>query len=104
MPNVPALPPQPIPHDLIKEMAMDIGKEVAAYIDRMYPEAVAAASSTFLLSVRNKVHNEIMAALKTTDAEEIAERLTERKRSRRNLRSAWKALRKMRQGDPTAEV
>jgi len=97
--NLPALPPQPIPRDLVKEIAMDIGKEVAAYIERMYPEAVSATSSTFLLSLRNCTYNQIMAALATTDAESIARRLVERKRRRREQRAMWKAVRNLRPGD-----
>jgi hypothetical protein len=59
----------------------------------MYPAAVAAASSTFLLSVRNCVHNEIMAALDTIDEEAIRTRLETRKRFRRQHRAAWRRLR-----------
>lgn len=97
--NLPALPPQPIPPDLVKEMAMDIGKEVASYVERMYPEAVTAASNSFLLSLRNSVYNQIMAALETTDAEEIADRLKRRKRQRRELRAMVKAARDVEPGD-----
>ena len=97
--NLPALPPQPIPPDLVKEMAMDIGKEVAAYIERMYPDAVKAASSTFLLSVRNSIYNEIIAAIGTSDAKEIERRLADRKVFRRRLRAQYKAIRKMKLGD-----
>lgn len=49
--------------ELIKEIAMDIGKELVAYIEVMYPEAIKATSSTFKLSMRNHVYNDIMAAL-----------------------------------------
>lgn len=91
--TVPALPPQPIPQDLVKEMAMDIGKEVAAYVERMFPKAVEAASSSFLLSIRNCTYNQIMAALETTDADAIATRLQRRKQERRKLRAMVKASR-----------
>jgi len=47
--------------ELLRAVAMDIGKEVAHHIETMYPEAVKAASSTFLLSVRNCTHNKIVA-------------------------------------------
>ena len=71
-----------VERDVVKLIAMDIGKAVADHIDSMYPKAVAAASSTFLLSVRNTTYNEIMAALKTTDEDEIRERLRRRKKER----------------------
>lgn len=102
--NLPAIPQQPIPPDLVKEMAMDIGKEVAAYIERQYPEAVKATSSTFLLSVRNATYNEIIAAIGTSDADEIKERLARRKLERRRLRAMWKAVQKMKPGDGSPEA
>lgn len=101
--NLPALPPRPIPPDLVKEMAMDIGKEVAAYIERMYPKAVEATSSTFLLSVRNSIYNEIIAAIGTSDADEIAARLADRKVARRRLRALWKRARGIKHGAGMAE-
>lgn len=99
MKNVPALLSQPIPRDLVKEMAMDIGKEVAAYIERMYPKAVEAASSSFLLSLRNHTYNEIIAAIGTSDAGEIEARLKDRKLARRQLRALWKSARTIKPGE-----
>ena len=97
--NLPALPPQPIPPDLVKEMAMDIGKEVAAYIERMYPKSVEAASSTFLLSVRNCIYNQIIDAIGTSDVGEIERRLIRRKAQRRKLRAEWKAAMTVQPGE-----
>lgn len=77
---------------LIKGIAMDIGKEVAAYIERMYPRAVSAASSTFLLSVRNCIHNEIMAAMEVTEETAVLARLADRKKARRELKAQWKII------------
>jgi hypothetical protein len=85
--------PRPIARDVVKAIAMDIGKELAAYIEVQYPAAVAAASSTFLLSVRNCTYNQIMAALDTTDEEAIRARLARRKKHRRELRATWKRIR-----------
>ncbi len=82
-----------ISRDLIKEIAMDIGKEVSAYIEIMYPEAVKACSSTFLLSLRNHTYNEIMAALELTDEQAILRRLEDRRVFRRRWKKTWKALR-----------
>lgn len=88
--NLPAMPPQPVPRDLIKEIALDVGKEVAAHIETMYPQAVAATPSTFLLSVRNKVYNQIMAAIEDQDEDAIRERLRRRAQERRQLKAQWK--------------
>ena len=81
----------PLTRDLIKEIAMDIGKEVVDYIERMYPQAVASTSSTFKLSLRNCIHNEIMAAIQVNDEVKIIERLEYRKKFRRHLKKLNKA-------------
>ena len=78
---------------LVREIAMDIGKEVAAYISIMYPEAEKACSSTFLLSVRNCTYNQIMAAIGVTDEGQIVTRLHDRKIWRKKWKAAWKKIR-----------
>lgn len=78
---------------IIKAIAFDIGKEVVAYVERMYPQAVSATSSTFKLSLRNCIHNEIMAALEVTDETKVMERLRKRAKDRRELKIMWKNLR-----------
>lgn len=83
----------PWSRELVKEIAMDIGKEIAAYIEVMYPKAVTATSSTFLLSVRNSVYNEIMAAIDVNDQGQIIARLQERKKFRRWWKAAYKKIR-----------
>lgn len=92
--TVPAVPAQPIARDVVKDIAMDIGKAVAAYIEVQYPAAVSSTRSTFLLSVRNCTYNEIMAALETTDEGAIRRRLAERKAFRRKWRAQWRKIRK----------
>ena len=77
---------------LIKCVAMDIGKEVVAYVERMYPQAVSAASSSFRTSLRNSIYNEIIAAMKVTDPVEIQARLDRRKQHRREMRAMDKVL------------
>lgn len=93
-PAMKALVPAPISRDVVKAIAMDIGKAVAHHIETMYPAAVKAASSTFLLSVRNCTHNEIMAALETTFEPEIVERLAQRKKQRRKIKRMYAANRR----------
>lgn len=83
----------PISRDVVKQIAMDIGKEVASHIETMYPDAVKATSKNMLLSVRNTVHNEIMAALGEIDEGAILRRLEARKQFRRQRRAAWRKLR-----------
>ena len=81
---------------LLKGIAMDIGKEVVAYIERMYPQAVSAASSTFRLAVRNCVHNEIVGMIDATrdfDDAKIIAYLAERRIARRKLKAQCALLR-----------
>lgn len=76
------------PKDSIKAIAMNIGKNVACYIETMYPEAVKAVSSTFLLSLRNSIYNEIMEAL--TSEGDVQETFKRDKKFRRWQRAAYK--------------
>lgn len=78
---------------MFSAMAMDIGKEVVAYIEVMYPKAIEATSSTFKLSVRNCIHNQIMAAIEITDEGEIITRMKERKEFRRKWTAAYRKIR-----------
>jgi hypothetical protein len=78
---------------LIKGIAMDIGKEVVAYIDVMYPQAVEHTSSTFRLAVRNSIYNEIIAAMAVTDRDEVLARLELRKKQRREWKAQWTKIR-----------
>ena len=78
--------------DLVRDMAMDIGKAVAHHIEMMYPEAVEATSKSMLLSVRKTVYNEITAAIKVNAAGEIVERLGRRKKHRREIKRMAKAV------------
>jgi len=88
-----SIPETPWSRELIKAIAMDVGKEVAAHIEIMYPQAVKATSSIFLLSVRNCVYNQIMAAIEVNDAGQIAARLETRRKRRREWKAAWKKVR-----------
>lgn len=78
---------------LLKGVAMDIGKEVVAYVERMYPQAVSASSSTFRLALRNSIYNEIMAAMKVTDPSEIQARIIANAKHRREMKRLWSRLR-----------
>ena len=80
------------PRDLLRAWAMDIGKEVAHHIETMYPEAVKAASSTFLLSVRNCVHNEIIAAMESPA--NVEGRIEARAKFRKYIRAQYKKVRR----------
>lgn len=98
-----ALPPQPIAPDIVKQIAMDIGKDVAHYIEMQYPHAVSSTASTFLLAVRNHTYNQIIAALQVTDEAAILARLEANKQHRRRIkamRKAGKELAREREANP----
>lgn len=78
---------------LLKGVAMDIGKEIVAYVERMHPNAINATSGGFPLSLRNSIYNEIVAAMKVTDPVEIQSRLDRRRKQRRELKAAYRNLR-----------
>lgn len=87
--------------ELIKEIAMDIGKDTVAYVEVMYPKAIEATSSSFKLSLRNHIYNQIMAAIEVNDAGEIKAMLAASKKHRRE----WLGMyRKMRLKDKDEEV
>lgn len=81
-------------HDLFSKIAMDIGKEVVHHIEIMYPAAIKATPSTFKLSVRNCVHNEIMAAIQFNGEGQILTRMETRKKFRRKINAFYKNIRK----------
>ena len=87
--------PSPPNRDLVKEIAMDIGKEVVAHIEVMYPQAISATPSTFKLSVRNSIYNEIMAALEVNEEGAIIARLEDRKQFRRRWTAVYRKFRKI---------
>ncbi len=79
---------------LMQAIAMDIGKEIVAYIEVMYPQAIKATSSTFSLSVRNSIYNQIMAAFEFRgDVNQIHARLADRKAFRRDWVAAYRKIR-----------
>jgi hypothetical protein len=82
-----------IDRQLVKLIAMDIGKAVVSHIRTMHPNAAKALGKSGQLSVRNATYNEIIAALETTDAEEIIARLERRKKWRREHHAAWSKIR-----------
>jgi hypothetical protein len=85
---------EPWSKELVEAIAMDIGKDTVAYIEVMYPKAIEATSSTFKLSVRNHIYNQIMAAIEVTDEGQIKARLQDRKKFRRWWVTAYRKIRK----------
>ncbi len=89
-------PPKPqrdMDRELVKAIAMDIGKSAVSKIRTMYPDVYAAMNSGCRLTLRNHIYNEIMAALDTTDADQIEARLKQRAEDRKHLHSVYDRIR-----------
>ena len=71
---------------LLKAIALDIGKDVVAYIEWMFPQAVSATSSSFRLSVRNDIYNNIMSWRDVADPDAVKARLAVNEKHRREMR------------------
>lgn len=67
--------------ELIKEIARDIGDAAVVHVETMYPAAVEATPSTFKISLRNCIFNEILAAVDVNDAGQVVARIRDRKRA-----------------------
>lgn len=89
----PPLAREAFPRELVKDIAMEIGKEVASHIERMYPKAIEATSRNMLLSLRNSVHNDIMAAVDALAEGKAEAWLAERRAMRRAIRAQWEKCR-----------
>ena len=80
--------------ELIARVAMDIGKSAVSHLRTMYPAAFDTMPASGHLSLRNHIHNEIMAALEVIDADEIEKRLKRRAKARRETHKIFSDLRK----------
>jgi hypothetical protein len=76
----------------MEAIADDIAKQVAAFIELTYPDAVTAAP-TMLLSVREYAFREILEALANTDADVLLARLEANKKRRQQIRTAYRKIR-----------
>lgn len=94
----------PWSRELIKEIATDIGKDTAAYVEVMYPNAIKATSSTFKLSLRNHIHNQVMEAIKLRDEDGVRAWLASRKKHRREWVGAYRKMRKADEVEPLDEA
>lgn len=79
---------------LNKAIAMDMGKEMVAYLEVMYPDVFHAMNSGCRLSIRNHIHNDIIAALEVKGTQAHLDRIAERTEFRRNWLKAYRDIRK----------
>lgn len=77
---------------LVRQIAMDVGKQVVDHIEHAYPamcEAVAWNSAR--LSIRNCTHNAVMEAVKAANRGEVELMLKRHDEHRRSMRKMRKA-------------
>lgn len=86
----------PWSREVVEEIARDIGDAVLAHVEIQYPSALHAAPSTFKVSLRNFVRNEILAAVGINDAGQAIARICERKRARRKTLADFRRWRNAR--------
>lgn len=88
--NLPA--PIEFSEALVRQIAMDVGKQVVAHIESMYPQMfgnVSAKSAS--LSIRNTAYNAIMEAVKAANKGEVEQMLERHDTHRRTIRKLRKA-------------
>lgn len=76
---------------LVRQIAMDVGKQVAFHIETQYPamfDAVAAKSAA--LSIRNTAYNAIMEAVKAANQGQVDQMLKRHDEHRRSIRKLRK--------------
>ena len=76
---------------LVRQIAMDVGKQVAFHIETQYPamlDAVAAKSAA--LSIRNTAYNAIMEAVKAANNGDVELMLASHDAHRRTIRKLRK--------------
>lgn len=89
--------PKPIgpTEEIVRRIAMDVGKEVVAHIEWAYPDmfkVVAAKSAR--LSIRNATYNAIMSAVRAADEGRAEQQIDRNEKHRRFIRREQKKWRK----------
>lgn len=84
-------PPQ-FSDDIIRQIAMDVGKQVVDHIEHAYARMCdAVAWDSARMSIRNCTHNAIMEAVKAANKGEIEAMLERHDQHRREMRKLRKA-------------
>ncbi len=79
---------------LVRQIAMDVGKQVAIHIETMYPAMLGAvAAKSAALSIRHTAYNAIMEAVKAANVGEVEIMLARHDAHRRTIRKLRKGER-----------
>lgn len=93
--NAPALgDDSEISRSLIKALAMAVGKNTVDYVEVMYPEAIKHASSTFKLSLRNHIYNDIMHVATLHTKADIEKWLADNAAHHKRWLAMWRKIRR----------
>lgn len=83
-----------ISRDLVKEIALDVGKSLAAYVEVMFPEIWHGSNSGFKISLRNHVYNDIVSISDLHDEAAIKKRLADNDAHRKKWVGAYRKMRR----------
>lgn len=79
---------------LVRQIAMDVGKQVVDHIDAMYPRMFDHVSKpSASLSIRNTAYNAIMEAVEAANKGEVEVMLQRHDQHRRTMRALRKTAR-----------
>ena len=78
---------------MISAVAMDVGKEMIAYLEVMYPDVYECMNSGCKLAIRNHIHNDIVSLMEVGSVENHLQRLKERAEFRRKWLATYRAIR-----------
>lgn len=89
-----ALKPLPPTDDIVRRIAMDVGKQVVEHLEWAHSDMVHAAGSwkSSRLSIRNCVYNNIMAAVAAADEGRYEEWIAHNDAHRRKMRAGRRVL------------
>ena len=76
---------------LVRQIAMDVGKQVVSHIEFAYPEMLKNVSAkSASLSIRNTAYNAIMEAVKAANKGDVEQMLKRHETHRRAIRKSSK--------------
>lgn len=90
------------PRDMVKELAWEVARNVLDHQKWVYSKIFENAPSTFAISIRNGIYNEISSAIKCHTDFEIHEWIANSQRHRKNMQRLKRLSKKAKaaNGDP----
>lgn len=85
--------------DLVKELSWEVARNVIDHHKNVYSEIFKNAPSTFPVSLRNSIFNQIQSAIKCHTDEEICEWIEKSERHRKEMRRLKRISEKAKQAN-----